>query len=60
MRRSVLLAGATIGQDVVVEDSVVMGRVGDGASLRRAVIGADGAIEAGRQVDDERAPDPSA
>ncbi len=57
--RSVLLAGARIGQDVVVEDSVVMGRIGDRASLRGAVIGAT-VIESGRQVEDERIPEPGA
>lgn len=57
--RSVLLAGARIGQDVVVEDSVVMGRIGDRASLRGAVIGAT-VIESGRRVEDERIPEPGA
>lgn len=56
---SVLLAGASIGQDVRVIDSVVMGRVGDGARLTGAVVGGAAMIEAGRTVDGERVPEPA-
>jgi len=56
--RSVLLAGARIGDDVVVQDSVVMGRVPDRARLRNAVIGAAAEMHPGQQVIDERIPDP--
>ena len=56
---SVLLAGARVGDDVVVQDSVVMGAVADGAQLSRAVVGAAANIEPGQQVTDERLPDPS-
>ena len=40
--RSVLLAGSRVGDDVVVQDSVVMGRVADRAQLRDAVVGVGG------------------
>lgn len=56
---SVLLSGATIGQDVVVENSVVMGRVADGASLSGAVVGATAHIEPGQVIVDERIPEPA-
>jgi len=59
LRRSVLLAGSSVGKDVVVEDSVVMGSVPDGAVLSGAVIGADAAIEPGQQVINERIPSPT-
>lgn len=59
LRRSVLLAGAVIGQDVVVEDSVVMGRVPDRATLRGAVIGAAAHVEPGQEIVDERIPEPA-
>jgi NDP-sugar pyrophosphorylase family protein len=58
LRRSVLLAGSSVGKDVVVEDSVVMGNVPDGAVLSGAVVGADAAIEPGQQVINERIPAP--
>jgi mannose-1-phosphate guanylyltransferase len=56
---SVLLAGSSVGKDVIVEDSVVMGAVGDGAVLRRAVLGAAGTVEPGQHVTDERIPAPA-
>lgn len=56
IRRSVLLAGSSVGQDVVVEDSVVMGTVADGAVLSNAVIGASATIDPGQQVTNERIP----
>jgi mannose-1-phosphate guanylyltransferase len=59
VRRSVLLAGSSVGKDVVVEDSVVMGNVPDGAVLAGAVIGADAAIDPGQQVTNERIPAPA-
>lgn len=59
VRRSVLLTGATIGQDVLVENSVVMGRVADGASLSGAVIGVAAHIEPGQEIVDERIPEPA-
>jgi mannose-1-phosphate guanylyltransferase len=54
--RSVLFDGSRIGDDVVVEDSVVMGRVADGAQLRDAVVGIDAQIRPGQQVVSERLP----
>ena len=54
--RSVLLAGARIGDDVIVHDSVVMGVVPDGAQLRAAVIGAGARINPGQHVTQERRP----
>lgn len=57
---SVLLMGASIGRDVDVRDSVVMGRVGDRAKLTDAVIGSTATIEPGQQVIDERIPVPPA
>ena len=56
--RSVLLAGARIGDDVIVHDSVVMGVVPDGAQLRAAVIGAGARLNPGQHVTQERVPDP--
>ena len=47
-----------IGVGAVVRDSVVMGRIGDGASVERCVIGADAVVEAGEQLADMRRPDP--
>jgi len=60
VRRSVLLAGASVGEDVTMDDSVVMGRIDNGACLVRAVVGADAVVGAGRQVIDERLPEPAA
>lgn len=60
VNRSVLLPGASIGQDVDVLGSVVMGRVGDRAKLVDAVIGSTATIEPGQQVIDERIPGPPA
>jgi mannose-1-phosphate guanylyltransferase len=54
--RSVLFDGSRIGDDVAVEDSVVMGRVADGARLRDAVVGIDAEIRPGQQVVNERLP----
>jgi mannose-1-phosphate guanylyltransferase len=55
---SVLLPGAVIGARSVVADSVVMGRVGEGAEVRASVLGADAAVLAGEHVHGERRPDP--
>ncbi len=56
--RSVLLDGSRIGDDVVVQDSVVMGRVAARAQLRNAVVGIDAGIQPGQQVFNERLPAP--
>jgi mannose-1-phosphate guanylyltransferase len=55
---SVLLPGAVLGAGSVVADSVVMGRVGDGAEVRASVLGADAVVVAGEHVHGERRPDP--
>jgi mannose-1-phosphate guanylyltransferase len=55
---SVLLPGARIGARAVVEGSVVMGGVGERATASRAVIGAEGVLEAGSALVDGRLPDP--
>jgi mannose-1-phosphate guanylyltransferase len=55
---SVLLPGARIGARAVVEGSVVMGGVGERATASRAVVGADGVVEAGSALVDARLPDP--
>ena len=59
VHRSVLLAGSSVGQDVIVEDSVVMGIVADGAVLTGAVIGASAMVESGQQVTNVRIPAPA-
>lgn len=58
IERSVILDGAVIGRDAIVTGSVVMGVVGDGASLTESVIGADGVVAAGEYSVDVRRPDP--
>ncbi|MEN9644972.1 MAG: hypothetical protein RL238_1641 [Actinomycetota bacterium] len=60
LERSVLLPGAVVAAGAVVADSVVMGRVGEGATLRDSVLGADGVVADGEHVQGERRPDPDA
>jgi mannose-1-phosphate guanylyltransferase len=55
---SVLLPGARVGARAIVEGSVVMGGVGERATALRAVIGAEGVVEAGSALVDARLPDP--
>ena len=55
---SVLLPGAVVETGAVVTDSVLMGRVGAGAVVHNSVLGADGVVEPGDHVSDERRPDP--
>lgn len=55
---SVLLPGAVLGADSVVADSVVMGRVGEGARVQASVLGADAIVADGEHVLGERRPDP--
>ena len=57
---SVLLPGAVVEAGAVVADSVIMGRVGEGAQVRDSVVGADGTVAAGEHVLGERRPDPDA
>ena len=58
VRGSVLLPGAIVEAGAVVTDSVVMGTVGAGAVVHNSVLGADGVVEPGDHVSDERRPDP--
>ena len=59
VRDSIVLASAIIGDDCDVIDSIVMGRVESGAGVSRAVIGADGVVNAGSLVDSMSIPDPT-
>lgn len=60
LRESVLLDGARIGVGAVVERSIVMGEIGDGAVVVDCVIGAAGAVPAGADLTGARIPDPAA
>ncbi len=60
VRRSVLLPDAVVAAGAVVADSVVMGRVGERATVHHSVVGADGVVAPDEHVDDERRPDPDA
>jgi mannose-1-phosphate guanylyltransferase len=57
LRRSVILPGAVIGADAIVQGSLVMGRVGDGAVVIDSVIGADGTVVVGEVVSGAKRPD---
>jgi NDP-sugar pyrophosphorylase family protein/nucleoside-diphosphate-sugar epimerase len=56
---SVVLPGGRIGADASVEDSVVMGAVGDGATLRSVVVGAEGEVPPGAILTAVSVPDPA-
>jgi mannose-1-phosphate guanylyltransferase len=53
---SVLLADAVVEARAVVANSVVMGRIGQGASVDRCVVGLHGVVEAGEQLSGEYRP----
>jgi mannose-1-phosphate guanylyltransferase len=53
---SVVLPGARIGARARIEDSIVAGDVGAGATVVRSVIGADAKIPDGEQLHDARVP----
>ena len=55
---SVVLPGARIGPEAVVEDSIVAGDVGRDAVLVRTVVGADAKIADGEHCRDARVPEP--
>ncbi|MGB0112505.1 MAG: NDP-sugar synthase [Ilumatobacteraceae bacterium] len=55
---TVLLPGAVIGAAATVERSLVMGRVGDGASVLDSMIGAEGEVAAGGRLVDGVSPSP--
>lgn len=57
---SVILPGAAVGDRCTVADSVVMGRIGSGAEVRRSVIGRDGDVAVGERLHDARRPEPAA
>lgn len=57
---SVVLPRAHIGARVKVERSLVMGTVGEGASLVDCVIGVEGQVAAGSSLVGARIPDPEA
>ncbi len=56
VERSVLLPGAVIGADATLEGSVVAGTIGPGATVVRAVVGADAKIADREHVHDARVP----
>ena len=56
---SVLLPGAHIGARVRLERSLVMGSVGDGASLVDCVVGLDGHVSPNASLIGVKVPDPS-
>jgi mannose-1-phosphate guanylyltransferase len=53
---SVLLPGATVGDGARVEQSLVMGTVGGGATVRDAMVGADGHVPDGATLVGESVP----
>ncbi len=55
---SVLLSGAVIGAGAQLTRSIVMGRVGPGASLTDCVVGSTGVIEANATLVGQRIPAP--
>ena len=59
VRRSVVLPGAVIGDRATVTDSMVMGRIGEGAVVHACVIGATGVVAPGEEIHDDRRPHPT-
>ncbi len=57
---SVLLPGAIVGEQAIIEDSIVMGRIGDGAHVCRVVVGQRGEVAAAARLDGVRVPAPEA
>ncbi len=55
---SVILPGAVVGARSQVESSIVMGAVGEDATLIEAIIGADGDVEPGDVVAHSSVPEP--
>ncbi len=53
---SVLLNGCVVGDGAVIEDSIVMGHVGNDARLIRCIVGPTGVVQAGQVVSDGRFP----
>lgn len=57
---SVVLPHAVVGDRVRLENSLVMGEVGSDVTLQRCVIGKDGRVASGSNLDDVRVPNPEA
>ena len=57
---SVVLPGAQVGASARLERCLVMGRVGQGATLADCVVGADGEVEPRAHLVGARIPDPAA
>jgi mannose-1-phosphate guanylyltransferase len=57
---SVILPGAHVGARARVEESLVMGKIEDRASVTRCVVGAEGVVTDGQEVRDCSIPDSSA
>jgi mannose-1-phosphate guanylyltransferase len=53
---SVLLPSAHVGRAATIERSLVMGSVGDGATVRDSMVGADGQVGAGTLLDGASLP----
>ena len=56
IRHSVLLPGAVIQSGAHVENSLVMGMVGSGASIEQCIVGADGSVPANLSATDTKFP----
>jgi mannose-1-phosphate guanylyltransferase len=59
VRTSLLLPGAVVGPNAVVVDSIVAGRIGEGADVATCVIGADHTVPDHVVAVDERLPRPA-
>lgn len=59
LTRSVVLRGARIGDGAVVQDSIVMGSVGDGARIDRVTVGAAGRVPSGAVLSSVLVPEPA-
>ncbi|MGA1363023.1 MAG: hypothetical protein ACO36A_08885, partial [Ilumatobacteraceae bacterium] len=57
---TVVLPGAHVGASVRLERCLVMGRVGEGATLADCVVGADGDVASRAHLVGARIPDPAA
>ncbi len=55
---SVVIAGAEIGDSTHIENSVIMGVVGNSAVLKHCIIGAAGVVEQGEVLNNVKRPDP--
>ena len=57
---SVILAGAVIREGALVRDSIVMGTVGERATIIDTVVGVAGVIPEGATLEHAFVPDPTA